>query len=176
MESSQRLIAGTVIAALLGLVLLVTGYFVGDLRSPHYSLFWSFILTNIGALLVFSGGYTLLSELYLKRSFISEIRKSVLKGELDQSIVDSGLCEIAKFSGGELNNLLGESSTVEMIVMRSDSFFSSNYDKLRRGLNKHQLTIKILLPNPENGNLMEVLYKDSRISSRHRSSRSLSLT
>src|ERR1051326_9660 len=84
-ESSLKMKAGTVISMLGGLVFLVMGYFTSDESSLHYSLFWSFIFTNIGALLVFSGGYTLISELYLKQSFIREIRKSVLKGELDQS-------------------------------------------------------------------------------------------
>ena len=158
-ESSLKMKAGTAVSMLGGLVFLVTGYFTSDASSLHYSLFWSFMFTNIGALLVFSGGYTLISELYLKQSFIREILKSVLKGELDQSILSLGLSEIQAFSAADLNRLLRKSSKVEMIVMRSDSFFSSTYEQLRLDIKNRRLNLQRRTSKSRNSKLMEVFVR-----------------
>ncbi len=65
------------VAILLGAFFIVVGYLMNDQGSTHYHPFASYLLTNCGALLIFTAGYTFISEFYLKAGFIRDLSMSL---------------------------------------------------------------------------------------------------
>jgi hypothetical protein len=138
---------------LLGVLLLLWGYFTEENHK-----FASFVLEQFGALLVFSAGYSALSDYFVRKNFESQVREAIDFVRLDQSIKDAGLTRIrAEFNSSELDNSMRESSTVLMLVLRSDGFFSANANELRSRMQDKRLSLAVMLPNPRNPDLMTLM-------------------
>jgi len=158
----QKLVWYGVIAILLGVAVLILGYFWSDQHSSHYYPFASFLALNLGGLLIFSAGYTLLTEFQLKRDFAREMSASIDEKlrtvQLNRTIIDSGIAEILlRFNDELLSRRIAEASGVKMLVMRNDTFFRENHEELRTRIASGQLSLEVVLPNPRNGNLMALL-------------------
>jgi hypothetical protein len=136
-----------------GAILLVFAYFT-DKAHP----FASFLLLQLGGLLVFAAGYTALSDYFVRKNFEKQVRTAIDFVRLDQSIKDSELMRITqKFSPDELDKRMKESSSVLMLVLRSDGFFSASYEQLRRRIELGNLRLTVMLPNPCNLELMVLM-------------------
>jgi hypothetical protein len=157
-----KLIWYGVIAILIGIIVLILGYFWSDEHSSHYYPFASFLALNLGGLLIFSAGYTLLTEFQLKRDFARDMSASIDEKlrtvELNRTIIDSGLTEILqRFSDELLSKRIAEAATVKMLVMRNDTFFRANHEELRARIAGGQFNLEVALPNPRNAALMTIL-------------------
>jgi hypothetical protein len=138
-----------------GVLLLTFGYFT-DKSHP----FMSFILLQFGGLLVFSAGYTAFSDYFVRKNFEEQVRASIDFVRLDQSIKDAGLVRwVDRFNQGDLEASLGTSASVLMLVLRSDHFFDSAGDGLRDRMQRGELKLTVMLPNPRNRALMLLMAK-----------------
>jgi hypothetical protein len=142
-----------VVSVLVGVVLLVFAYFT-DQKQP----FVSFLLLQFGGLLIFSAGYAALSDYFVRKNFERQVHDAIDFVRLDQSIKDAGLRRIsAEFNNSELVNSIMESSSVLMLVLRSDGFFTGNYDQLMERLRDKRLNLAVMLPDPRNQSLMTLM-------------------
>jgi hypothetical protein len=138
---------------LLGALLLVLAYNYDKVHP-----FASFLLLQLGGLLIFSAGYTALSDYFVRKNFENQVRTAIEFVRLDQSIKDSGLMKITqKFSQDELERSMRESSSVLMLVIRSDGFFSSSHEQLQQRMQLGNLRLTVMLPNPCNFELMALM-------------------
>lgn len=152
-----------ILALLVGLWSMQSGYFLGDAASKNYSPLLSYFLTNFGGLLVFTTAYTFIQEFFLKKEFSREIQGRIdekLKSiELDTSIRNSGLVEVhERFTDEKLLQRLTSAKSVKMVVMRNNSFFRAYHGELRTRIIEGKLSLDIVLPNPRNLQLTEQLY------------------
>jgi hypothetical protein len=142
-----------ILSILGGVLLLVVAYFT---QKAHP--FASFLLLQLGGLLIFSAGYTALSDYFVRKNFEKQVRTAIDLVRLDQSIEDSGLMRITqKFSQDELERSMRESSSVLMLVIRSDGFFGSSYEQLQQRVQLGNLKLTVMLPNPCNFELMVLM-------------------
>jgi hypothetical protein len=141
-----------------GFVLLVFAYSTDKDHSTHPRPFLSFIALQVGALLIFGAGYSALSDYLLKGNFERLVLSGVDRVRLDQTIKEFGLTEVlSKFSPEHLDTMIRQSSNVQMLVLRSNSFFGSHYQELISRLNAGDLTLTIALPDPRNYELMSLM-------------------
>lgn len=161
-EHLGRLLLLATIAFAAGVVLLVIGFYTADPTSQYHQPFLSYILTNTGGILLFLTGYTLVNELFLKKHFAKQLSESIdrklQQAELNESISKAGLKEvIQEFSNPILLRRMEEASSVLMLVMRSNTFLRRNHDHIRDMIAEGHLRLEMLLPDPANGHLMELL-------------------
>src|ERR1700730_16310411 len=87
-----------------GVLLLVFAYYTGKVYP-----FASFLLLQLGGLLIFAAGYTALSDYFVRKNFEKQVRTAIDFVRLDQSIKDSELMRIRhKFSPEEMETGLAE--------------------------------------------------------------------
>jgi hypothetical protein len=158
----QKLAWLGITAILVGILVLTFGYFWSEEHAAHYHPFGSFLAINIGGLLVFTAGYTLLSEFWLKRDFARQMSSSIdakiQTMQLHQSIEDSGISEVfQKFNDDLLLRRLTSASSVKMLVMRNDTFFRANHEELKARIVASSLRLEVMLPDPRNATLMAAL-------------------
>src|SRR5579859_4380181 len=79
---------GCLIAAI---VLLGIGYITDPAHSTHPYPFASFLLQQAGALALFSGFYTFISDYFVRKNFVKQVRTAVDFVQLDQSIKNFGI-------------------------------------------------------------------------------------
>jgi hypothetical protein len=138
-----------------GLLLLTLAYYT-DKTSP----FLSFMLLQFGGLLVFSAGYAAVSDRLVRKNFEELVRATINVVGLDQSIKNSGLVKwVDRFNQGDLEESLSNSSSLLMLVLRSDHFFDSAGDGLRARMQRGELKLLVMLPNPLNRALMLLMAK-----------------
>src|SRR5580700_9578524 len=118
----RNLLWSGAVAILVGIFFIVVSYFLNDQRSSHYHPLTSYLLANFGALLIFTAGYTFISEFYLKRDFIQQLAVSLddklRTAKLHESILRSGLSEVCdRFNDERLLERMGQASNVRMLVM-----------------------------------------------------------
>lgn len=146
---------GAIISVLAGAIALTYGHL---LEKTHP--FSSFLLVQLGALLAFSAVYTLFNDYFVRRGFEKQVRDGINFVRLDQSIKDAGLSRwVDRFNGEDLRTAIGNSSSVLMLVLRSDHFFDASADELMMRIKRGDLRITILLPNPLNRSLMDLMSK-----------------
>lgn len=139
---------------LIGILLLVVGYFT-DKDHP----FVSFLSLQFGGLFIFGAGYSAISDYLVKKNFERLVQEKMDWVRLDQSIKTFGLGEVQQeFSFEALGARMKESSSVLMVITRSGHFFSGNYLQLVSRIEKG-FSLTVVLPNPKNPALMELLYK-----------------
>ena len=118
--------------------------------------------TNFGGLFVFVASYTLISEGYLKKSFSLELNSSI-KAELEKikenhSISESELPNIIpRFSSKLLHERVSKSENVKMVVVKNMIYFRENYESIREKIADNNLNLDILIPDPNDKALMEVI-------------------
>src|SRR5829696_4609206 len=105
---------------LVGLGLIVSGFFLSDDQAKYSSPFLAYLATNLGGLLVFAASYTLISEAYLRRDFAREmsitIDTKLRDAQSDRSIAQSGLFEvIPNFTNQTLHERVKRAQTVKMV-------------------------------------------------------------
>ena len=91
-KHEYRIIIASISFAFIGIVTMI---FSHNINQNHPQSIYAFLMLNIGGLFTIGGVYSLLSELFLKKHFASEIQTSIdakLKEiERDASIVEYGL-------------------------------------------------------------------------------------
>ena len=147
-----------VVCIFIGLLLLLVGYFTDEDHSTHPLPFLSFIALQIGALFIFGAGYSAVSDYLLKRNFERMVLRGVDWVRLDNTIKQFGLGEVCvPYSQDHFIDQLNVSSRVLMLVLRSNSLFSSQYGSLISRLNAGELALTVVLPNPKNQEIMKLM-------------------
>jgi hypothetical protein len=152
-EEKYKYIMLVIIFVLVGIALLIWGYFL-DKSHP----FISFLMLQIGALLIFGAGYTAISDYVLRQNFYQIIRENVDIVKLDSTIKAFGLMEIqSSFSSDKLRAEVADSCSVRMLVLRSNTFITSSYDAIRERMLTSSFSLSLILPNPHKMDLMTLL-------------------
>jgi hypothetical protein len=143
-----------------GMGLLVFGYFTDKDHSANPSPFLSFLALQFGGLLIFSAAYSVASDYFTKKSFDDMVRQGMDRIRLDQSIKIFGLSEVQqRFSSDGLTGCMDQSSSVVMVILRSSGFFQANYEKIVSRMEGENFSFTVVLPNPRNADLMNLLYR-----------------
>ena len=144
-----------------GVLLLVFGYYTDPAHNPSHSFpFLSFLLQQMGAVAIFSGVYTSVTDHFVRKNFEKQVKEAVDFVRLDQSIRDFGIAQIRpKFLWEDAIQEISQSSSVQMLVLRSRSFLEGNYARLLRRLQEGSLSITAIFPNPANAPLIAMLAK-----------------
>jgi len=145
------------VSILIGILLLVVGYFTDPSHSSNPHPFLSFLTLQIGALLIFGAGYSFISDYFQRKNFVQLVWEVV---NLDETIHESGLAQVQrKFSSEALYAFTEQCSSITMIVLRSNTFFAARYSQLRSRLDspKGDFALQIVLPNPGNLELMTLM-------------------
>jgi hypothetical protein len=141
-----------------GVVCLIFGYFTDPAHTNKPYPFVSFLLQQIGAIALFTGVYTSISDYFVRKNFEKQIGEAIDFVRLDQSIRDFGLSQVRpKFSWDDTKERIRQSSSVRMIVLRSNTFFEGNYEKLLDRLHDGSLLLTVVFPNPNNFALISLL-------------------
>lgn len=141
-----------------GIVLLIFGYYTDPAHTSHPFPFISFLLEQIGAIALFTGVYTVISDYFVRKNFEKQITETINFVRIDQSIKDFGIAEIKpKFVWEDAIQAIDQASSVQMLILRSNSFFDGNYAKLRERLQGGDFSLKVILPNPSNAALISLL-------------------
>ena len=156
-----RIFATTGLCIVVGLGLIVSGFFLSDTTANHSNSFLAYLATNLGGLLVFSASYTLISEAYLRRDFAREMGSSIdaklRDAQSDRSIAESGLVEVIPvFSYQKLHERVKRAQTVKMIVVKNTAYFREYRESVRERIAEGKLSLEIVMPNPEDLGLVEV--------------------
>ncbi len=118
----------------------------------------TYILTSLGNLLIFTTAYAFINDHFIHRKHIQEIEASLRRVTLDESIQRSGLTEIrARFTDSEAFSAMQRATTVSMLIMRGSSFFRDYHEGLKKCLQAGHLSLHILLPDPNNSELMRLM-------------------
>src|SRR5262249_9608604 len=151
------IITGAFLAS--GIILLIFGYYTDPAHHvSHPFPFLAFLLQQMGAVAIFSGVYTSITDYFVRKNFEKRVKEAIDFVRLDQSIRDFGLAQIRpKFVWEDALQAISQSSSVHLLVLRSRSFLEGNYTKLLKRLQEGSLSITVLLPNPANAALISML-------------------
>ena len=128
------------------------------LDKGAFGSFGSFLLVQVAGLLIFGAGYTAISDYFVRRNFEDQVRSAIDYVRLDESIKRTGLVKVMQpFSPQELNTAMQESSSITMLILRSNSFFNETHEQLGQRIQDGKLSLTVILPNPRNYELMALM-------------------
>jgi hypothetical protein len=159
---SPKLFWPGMLCIVVGLGLIVSGFFLSDVNAKHSSPFLAYLATNLGGLLVFAASYTLISEAYLRRDFAREMGNTIdaklRDAQSDRSIAQSGLFEVIPvFSYQTLHERVKRAQTVKMIVVKNTAYFREYRESVRERVAEGKLNLEIVMPDPQDLGLVEVV-------------------
>lgn len=148
---NYKLVIAAIVFICIGIISILAGYF-SNRASPGNIR--AFLFLNLGSLSTIGAAYNLVSELYLKRNFADQIRKSIdcklERLSFDESISTFGLHSIQEvYSKEKLLARMSSSSSVLMIVMRSHGFFSHYCPEIREFITNNNLYLTVIMLDPE---------------------------
>ena len=146
----------------LGLALILVGFFLNDQSSSHHSPFLSYLTTSLGGLFVFGASYTLLSEGFLRRNFSQEMHEAIdsklRSAQNSQTISEAGLSEVVSvFSHHALHERVKRAQSVKMVVVKNSIYFREYRESLRERISGGQLDLEVLVPSVTDESLMELV-------------------
>jgi hypothetical protein len=161
---SSRLSWLGIICIVVGVSLIVSGFFLSDTTSKHHNSFLAYLATNLGGLLAFAASYTLISEAFLRRDFAKEmygaIDEKLRHAKNDQSIAHSGLFEIIPaFSSAALHERMKRAQTVKMIVVKNTAYFREYRDSIRDRISEGKLNLEVVIADPKDLGLINVIFR-----------------
>lgn len=164
MKTNPKLFWLGAICIVVGLGLILAGFFLSDSQSTYYNAFLSYLATNLGGLLVFGASYTLISEGYLRRDFTREmgiaIERTLRDSQIDLSIAQSGLFQVVQpFSHQALHERVKRAQTVKMIFVKNTMYFREYHESLRERIAEGKLNLEVVIPDPEDLELIAVIVR-----------------
>ena len=164
MKTNPRLFWLGVICIVIGLGLILAGFFLSDIQSTYPNAFLAYLTTNLGGLMVFGASYTLISEGYLRRDFAREmsiaIERTLRGSQIDHSIAQSGLFQIVQpFSHQTLHERVVRAQTVKMIFVKNTMYFREYHESLRERIADGKLNLEVVIPAPNDLELMAVIVR-----------------
>src|SRR5690242_9329084 len=96
--TSRTLLLVAIGIIVVGLLLLFISYLLNAPAPPNNYPLAAHVTSNLGTLFVFGAGYTLISEMLLKKDFARQLNRTIddkLRSiELNRSVVEFGLSEV----------------------------------------------------------------------------------
>jgi len=93
-------------------------------------------------------------ELVVRRSFKKEL---LLELGLAESILDHGLAYVSLFGGAPWDGLIGGATKMDVFVAWANTWRGGHRDAIRDFLKRPHTELRVMLPDPEDGQLMEAL-------------------